>query len=74
MAADSGRLRGRQLAGGLVMQRLLALSVCQRPALDAARWACFIPGHTVRGGGVVPASGRAGNWQATGCSLTFAQL
>jgi len=61
--ADSGRLQRHRLAGELVLQRPLALSMCQRqcPALDGARGACVIPGHTVGARVVSPAFGRAGH-------------
>ena len=63
---DSGSLQGHQLAGGLLGQCLHRTS-----ALSIAKWAYFIPGLTVGGGGVVPASGRAGNRQATGLLFHF---
>ena len=57
--ANSGRRQRHHLAGELVLQRPLAVSMRQCLALDGTRGACFIPGHTVwRGWCPGPREGR----------------
>lgn len=66
--ADSGSLQGHQLSGGRVGQCLH-----RTWARGTAKWAFFVPGHTVGAGALSLPLGGQETGRRRGCSFTPAQ-